>query len=100
VTLRSMSKSVLRVARDALTTGEAALAPRRVLAKLEWHQGELYPCVGFIVTNLKRLAEGGVPGRTKAHELERLLPRACKANRPRPPSMSERRTGQTTLAIH
>ena len=92
MTLRSMSKSVLRVARDALTTGEAALAPRRVLAKLEWHQGELYPCVGFIVTNLKRLA--------KAHELERLLPRACKADRPRPPSMSERRTGQTTLAIH
>jgi hypothetical protein len=26
--------------------------PRRVVAKVEWHQGELFPCVGFIVTNL------------------------------------------------
>jgi hypothetical protein len=31
--------------------------PRRVVAKVEWHQGELYPQVGFIVTNLKRPAE-------------------------------------------
>ena len=27
------------------------------MAKVEWHQGELYPRVGFIVTNLKRSAE-------------------------------------------
>jgi hypothetical protein len=26
--------------------------PRRVVAKIEWHQGELFPRVGFIVTNL------------------------------------------------
>ena len=26
--------------------------PRRVVAKVEWHRGELYPRVGFIVTNL------------------------------------------------
>jgi len=26
--------------------------PRRVVAKVEWHQGELFPRVGFIVTNL------------------------------------------------
>jgi len=31
--------------------------PRRVIAKVEWHPGELYPRVGFIVTNLSRLAE-------------------------------------------
>jgi hypothetical protein len=31
--------------------------PRRVVAKVEWHQGELYPRVGHIVTNLKRPAE-------------------------------------------
>ena len=30
---------------------------RRVVAKVEWHPGELYPRVGFIVTNLARLAE-------------------------------------------
>jgi hypothetical protein len=31
--------------------------PRRVVAKVEWHQGELYPRVGFIVTNMTRPAE-------------------------------------------
>ncbi len=31
--------------------------PRRVVAKVEWHPGELYPRVGFIVTNLSRRAE-------------------------------------------
>jgi Transposase DDE domain group 1 len=30
--------------------------PRRVAARVEWHQGELYPRVGFIVTNLSRPA--------------------------------------------
>ena len=27
------------------------------MTKVEWHQGELYPRVGFIVTNLTRPAE-------------------------------------------
>jgi hypothetical protein len=31
--------------------------PRRVVTKVEWHPGELYPRVGFIVTNLARSAE-------------------------------------------
>jgi hypothetical protein len=26
--------------------------PRRVIAKVEWHQGELFPRIGFIVTNM------------------------------------------------
>jgi len=30
--------------------------PRRVVAKVEWHPGELYPRIGFIVTNLRRSA--------------------------------------------
>jgi hypothetical protein len=30
---------------------------RRVVAEVEWHQGELYPRVGFIVTNLARPAK-------------------------------------------
>jgi Transposase DDE domain group 1 len=30
---------------------------RRVVVKVEWHPGELYPRVGFIVTNLARPAE-------------------------------------------
>ena len=28
-----------------------------MVAKVEWHQGELYPRVGFIVTNLNRPPE-------------------------------------------
>ena len=32
--------------------------PRRVIAKVEWHQGELFPRVGFIVTNLSYPAKG------------------------------------------
>jgi len=31
--------------------------PRRVVAKVEWHPGELYPRVGFVVTNMSRPAE-------------------------------------------
>jgi hypothetical protein len=31
--------------------------PRRVVAKVEWHQGELYLPIGFLVTNLTRPAE-------------------------------------------
>src|SRR5262249_52974327 len=31
--------------------------PRRVIAKVEWHPGELYPRVGFIVTNMSRQPE-------------------------------------------
>jgi Transposase DDE domain group 1 len=31
--------------------------PRRVIAKVEWHPGELVPRVGFIVTSLSRPAE-------------------------------------------
>ncbi len=33
---------------------------RRVVAKVEWHRGELFPRVGFIVTNLRRDAAGVV----------------------------------------
>ncbi len=36
--------------------------PRRVVAKVEWHPGELYPRVGFIVTNMARPAENVVVG--------------------------------------
>ena len=34
--------------------------PRRVIAKVEWHRGELFPRVGFIVTNLSAQAVGVV----------------------------------------
>ena len=32
--------------------------PRRVVAEVEWHQGELFPRVGFVVTNLNLPPEG------------------------------------------
>jgi hypothetical protein len=35
--------------------------PRRVVAKVEWHPEELYPRVGFIVTNMARPVERVVP---------------------------------------
>ena len=38
--------------RDAM--GEAGNDARRVVAKIEWHKGELFPRVGFVVTNLRR----------------------------------------------
>ena len=34
--------------------------PRRVVAKVEWHPGELYPRVGLIATNMARRAESVV----------------------------------------
>ena len=34
--------------------------PRRIVAKVEWHPGELYPRVGFIVTNMARPTENVV----------------------------------------
>jgi len=34
--------------------------PRRVVTKVEWHRGELFPRVGFIVTNLSVQAKGVV----------------------------------------
>jgi hypothetical protein len=34
--------------------------PRRVVAKVEWHRGELFPRVGFVVTNLSAKPEGVV----------------------------------------
>ena len=38
-------------------SGQELGPARRVVAKVEWHQGELFPRVGFIVTNLTRPAK-------------------------------------------
>ncbi len=34
--------------------------PRRVIAKVEWHRGELFPRVGFVVTNMSARPKGVV----------------------------------------
>jgi hypothetical protein len=45
--------------RQAFLSGaELEQAASRRVAKVEWHPGELYPRVGFIVSNLARSAEG------------------------------------------
>ncbi|AMY69046.1 transposase IS4 family protein [Frigidibacter mobilis] len=40
------------VLRGLRVSGGVLDKPRRVIAKIEWHPGELFPKVGFIVTNL------------------------------------------------
>ena len=45
--------------------------PRRVIAKVEWHPGELYPRVGFIVTNMSRPAERVVASQTYGRSASR-----------------------------
>ena len=45
--------------------------PRRVVAKIEWHAGELFPRVGFIVTNLAKHSKNVVKfynGRSTAEQ--------------------------------
>jgi hypothetical protein len=60
---------------------EVGQAARRVIAKVEWHPGELYPRVGFIITNLSRPAEipsaprVGLAGRSKKPENSRQFGR-------------------------
>lgn len=47
--------------------------PRRVVAKVEWQVGELYPRVGFIVTNMSRPAENVVAVYNKRGTCEQYI---------------------------
>jgi hypothetical protein len=66
--------------------------PSRVVAKAEWHSGELYPRVGFIVINLSRPVERVVAFYNKRGTCEQWIKegktrssgRACRAARPPP----------------
>jgi Transposase DDE domain group 1 len=56
-----------------------------VVAKVEWHQGEPYPRVGFIVTNLTRSTEQVVKfynGRGTAEQRLREIKNALRWTRP------------------
>ena len=46
---------------------------RRVIAKVEWHQGELFPRIGFIVANLKRTPENVVQFYNKRATAEQYI---------------------------
>ncbi len=61
---------------------------RRVVAKVEWHPGELYPRVGFIVINLGRPAERVVAfynhrGTAEQHIKEARTPSGGRASHAR-----------------
>jgi hypothetical protein len=49
------------------------IKPRRVIAKVEWHPGELYPRVGFIVTNMARPAENVIAFYNKCGTCEQWI---------------------------
>ena len=56
--------------------------PRHVVAKVEWHPGELYPRVGFIVTNLARSAEGIVAFYNRRGTCEQYIKEGKNAIKP------------------
>jgi hypothetical protein len=47
--------------------------PRRVIAKVEWHPGERYSRVGFILTNMSRSAENVVALYNRRATCERYI---------------------------
>ena len=51
------SRAPKRIYESFTYQGRSWDTARRVVAKVEWHQGELFPHLGFIVTNLSRSAE-------------------------------------------
>src|SRR5262249_41111846 len=54
---RTAPKRSPPILRELLLPGGKLEHAARVIAKVEWHPGELYPRVGFIVTNMSRPAE-------------------------------------------
>ena len=56
---RPQKKPIVRY-HDFLYQAGSWDSPRRVVTKVEWHSGELFPRVGFIVTNLSAKAKGVV----------------------------------------
>ena len=75
--------------------------PRRVVAKVEWHPGELYPRVGFIVTNLHRPAKKVVAfytGRGTAEQWIKEGKNAVKWTRLSCVAFRERRPAPTACA--
>lgn len=47
--------------------------PRRVVAKVEWHHGELFPRIGFIVTNLRYASKNVVGFYNQRGTAEQLI---------------------------
>ena len=65
--------------------------PRRVVAKVEWHPGELYPRVGFVVTNLGRPVERVVTFYNQRGTAEQWIKEGKNAIRWTPPVVPQAR---------
>ena len=80
--------------------------PRRVIAKVEWHPGELYPRVGFIVTNMTRRPNALLPSTTSAEHASsglgkakaRSSGRGCRAERSPPTRCGSSFTRSLTIS--
>ena len=74
--------------------------PRRVVAKVEWHPGELYPRVGFIVTNLSRPAERVVAFYNQRGTAEQYIKEGKNAVRWTRLSCQKFRNNEVRLQLH
>ncbi len=74
--------------------------PRRVVAKVEWHAGELYPRVGFIVTNLTRPAERVVAFYNQRGTAEQWIKEGKTAIRWTRLSCTKFRNNEVRLQLH
>jgi hypothetical protein len=73
---------------------------RRVVAKVEWHPGELYPRVGFIVTNLSRPAERVVAFYNRRGTAEQWIKEGKKAIKWTRLSCRKFRNNEVRLQLH
>ena len=73
---------------------------RRVVAKVAWHPGELYPRVGFIVTNLSRPAERVVAFYNRRGTAEQWIKEGKKAIKWTRLSCRKFRNNEVRLQLH
>ena len=73
---------------------------RRVVAKVEWHPGELYPRVGFIVTNLSRPAERVVAFYNQRGKAEQFIKEGKNAIKWTRLSCRKFRNNEVRLQLH
>ena len=74
--------------------------PRRVVAKVEWQPGELYPRVGFIVTNMARPADNVVAFYNKRGTCEQWIKEGKGAIRWTRPSCNSFASNTVRLQLH
>jgi hypothetical protein len=75
---------------------------RRVVAKVEWHQGELFPRVGFIVTNLNKRYKNVVKfynGRGTARAVDQRRQERCEVHKALLPHVQRQPDSLATVAL-